>query len=130
MHADELEWVTIGQRFAVALTKDVAKSFKNANAKARGRITRNMEIFAIEGRLGLPSGAIRHEGSFPMGGRKGGKCPILAFRGRQVRIYGSTATIEDRSVFIGTEIDLTKKSDAADQALLKRAAHKFGELTR
>lgn len=130
MDTDELVWVEIGQRYDVALTKGVAKSFKNAKAKARARITRNMEIYADKGSEGLPPEAFRHEGRFPMGGRKGGRCAIYAFKGWQTRIYGSTRSILDKPTFIGTEIDLKKKQDTADQALLRRAARKFGELTR
>ncbi len=126
MSTYDLIWVeTIGD-FGVALTKEVGKAFESADPKARARILRHMEHFASGGRNHLNREAFVFEGRFSGGIKSGQKFAVSAFKAWKVRVYGCVTNLGERTTFVGTEIDLKKKQNRANPAVLRRAAQKMG----
>lgn len=121
---DDLIEVIVGNQFGVFMTKAVAKRFQKLEADRRARCLKWMEYYANDGHDYLDDTKLKHEGRFSTGGKSGTKVPIWAFKARQLRVYGSPLS-DGR--FICTEIDDSKKQDAADQSLLHAAARKLSE---
>jgi hypothetical protein len=98
-------------------------SMQNAEkAKSLARCRANMKIMAQNGPRYLNNkDKFRNEGSWKLGVGTNKKITIYVFKANQLRIYG--AQIKKR--FICTEAEITKKRDAANQELLKRAATKL-----
>lgn len=125
MDTDDLEWIVRGSRYDVAFLRPVAQAFASANPKGRRRVENSARIFGEEGPRGLHTEVYKHEGRFKTGEASGRQVAIAAFKGWQLRVYGSVQTIDEKPTFIGTEIDTSKKQNRANKAKLQRAALKF-----
>jgi hypothetical protein len=58
--------------------------------------------------------------------RAGGKVAVYVFKAYQLRVYGGY--VAGRNEFVCTEIEVTKKQDEANQAMLERAARHVGAM--
>lgn len=121
---DDLIEVVVGKQFSVFMTRAVAKRFDKIDAERRARCLKWMKCYADDGHEYLDDSKLKYEGRFSTGSKSGTKVGIWAFKVRQVRVYGGL-TSDGR--FICTEIDDSKKQDAADQSLLHAAARKLSE---
>lgn len=106
------------------MTAQVAKQFAKVDARERARCQKWMSFFAEDGHDFLDDKKLKHEGKYPTGQKSGTKVSIWAFKAWQVRVYGGVAK---GNVFVATEIDTSKKQDAADRELLESAAKKLAE---
>lgn len=120
---DDLIEVVVGKQFSVFMTRAVAKRFDKIDAERRARCLKWMKCYADDGHEYLDDSKLKYEGRFSTGSKSGTKAGIWAFKVRQVRVYGGLAGER----FICTEIDDSKKQDAADQSLLHAAARKLSE---
>lgn len=118
----KLKLVRNGKRFKVSLTEEVSEAFAAADAKERARCLKWLEMYAEDGPQFLDKTKLRNEGRFSIGDRAGTVVAVLAFKAWQLRLYGG---VVQGNHFVATEIDTSKKTDKADQQLLKRAARKL-----
>jgi len=129
MKLSDLVPIKDGPKGAVKLTTDVADAFEGVDARGRARILRTMSYFCDIGSTKLQKEVYRFEERINVGsGNRRKRIPIYAFKGSQVRIYGSVRSINKKRTFVGTEIDASKKQNKANRALLKKAAEKFEAL--
>jgi len=122
----ELDCVEDGASFEVFMTKKVARVFEKADPKSRSRCRKWIKFYAEDGPKNLIDTQFKPEGRFNVGDAKGTKIQIYAFKAYQLRVYGGL--IPGTNKFVCTEIDRTKKQDAADQNRLKRAASNLGKV--
>ncbi|WP_141402124.1 hypothetical protein [Rhizobium subbaraonis] len=121
---DELVTVAVGKSFTVYMTRAVAKRFEKVDVKARARCLQWMKRFADDGHEFLDETKLKHEGRHSTGDKSGTKVAVWAFKAWQLRIYGG---LVGEKTFICTEIDDSKKRDAADQSLFGAAARKLSD---
>ena len=119
---EELEFVCEGRSYRVSMTKPVAKAYRKIDADRRARLMRWMKRYAEDGFEFLDPEKFMREGKFSVGDRAGSEVVIFAFKAWQVRVVGG---VVQGSHFIASEIDVSKKQDKADRALLERAARKL-----
>lgn len=155
MNVTDLVWMEVGEKYAVALTREVADELTQANAKGQGRVRALMKFFLNRGPVGMRGDDFPHEDRITVG-KPPKKVSVYAFKGHQVRVYGDTYTAEKpykveghkkkpvltamcngkefhvpgKSVFLGTSIDIHKKQDDADEQKLKSAANLLFEIMR
>jgi hypothetical protein len=115
--------VAQGPDSTVAMTQSVYKTFSMVAAKARARIKRPMEKYAEEGPRHLNREQFRLEMRCPSG-RGSEKVAVYCFKAWQVRVYGVRITMNEKPVFVCSEIDPSKKQDKANPKLIKQAAKK------
>lgn len=113
--------VCAGAFCKVVMTRQVHKAFRKAPADARARVEKWLGFYSEDGRDALDDTKCKFEGRFPLGDKAGTEVAILAFKAKQLRLYGSLRN----GVFVATEIDLTKKQNRADQEKLRAAARKM-----
>ena len=118
----DLELVCEGDHCDVWLLLRVAKAFRSVDAKQRARILELMRILSRDGKTYLAPDKFRFEERFRVGGASGRDVPVYAIKGWKVRIYGSFIQVQGRNAFVGSEIDPSKKQNAADRGKLERAA--------
>lgn len=119
---NDLIEVSVGKSFSVYMTRGVAKRFDKVAAKDRARCRAWMQRFADDGYENLDNTKLKNEGQFSTGDRSGTKVTVWAFKAWQLRVYGGVVR---GSLFVCTEIDDSKKQDAANRDLLKSAAQKL-----
>lgn len=108
-----------GEHGSVAFRDKDWKSFQNeTNPKGRAQLQAVMNAWCRFGPWDIPKTKFRFEIHF----RKGGKSVrIDAFKGWQVRLYGTTTEVDGKSMFLVTGSDISKKRDPADQDALDAA---------
>ena len=106
------------------MTAHVHKQFQRADAHARARCLKWMRFYADDGHDYLDDQKLKYEGKFPSGKPGGTDLAISAFKAWQLRVYGG---VVNGNHFIATEIDIAKKQNAANQAVLKSAAKKLAD---
>lgn len=147
MNVTDLVWMEVGNRYAVALTREVATELAQANEKGQARVRALMVSFLDRGPAGMRGDVFPFEYRSRIG-KPPKSVAVYAFKGHQVRVYGDTYTaaspyilqkggkvpqtvvrcrdqefsIAGKSVFLGTSIDIQKKQDDADKQKLKAAA--------
>tara|TARA_R110002096_G_scaffold436090_1_gene667234 strand:+ start:4976 stop:5383 length:408 start_codon:yes stop_codon:yes gene_type:complete len=96
------------------------------NPSLRKAIQKKCELFAEEGQTAFNHKTLRSEGKRQVGGKLAKKIQVWAIShtGKQYRLYGGIDTTE--GVFVAGSCD-KKQQDAADQAMLDRAAEAFHE---
>lgn len=99
--------------------------FNKVDAKARSQLEAAMRTWCRFGPLDIPDSKFKFEERFKKGGKN---IRIDAFKGWQVRFYGTTIIVNGKSVFLITEADLAKKQDAAKRAKLENAAEVASKL--
>lgn len=113
-----------GRSAAVLATPDVAKEVEKLEPNRRHRLLAVMEKFAEYG-FRMPKEQFRSEGRFGIGDPSGKEIQIFAFKGWQVRVYAGELPRGGQRTLICTAIDPAKKTDGADQALLRTAARRM-----
>jgi len=108
-----------GEHGSVAIKdKDWKLFLKQANLKGRVQIEAVMKAWCRFGPNSLPESKFRFELHFQKGGKS---VRIDAFKGHQVRFYGTTIQVDGKPMFIVTGHDYSKKRDPADQGTLAAA---------
>lgn len=107
----------------VGLLRRVNKEFENLEDQWLGRLKRHFRNFGLPG--AMPPEHFKVEGRFPTGGARSINLQICAFKAFQIRIYGPVIPIDGVATFAGLEMITDKKTDRADQELLRRVARKF-----
>lgn len=107
-----------GEHGSVAFNDKEWKLFQEANPKGRAQVEAVMRAWCRFGPKDLPNAKFRFEKHFQKGGKS---ARIDAFKGWQVRFYGTTAQIGGKPMFLVTGSDTAKKRDPADQATLDAA---------
>jgi hypothetical protein len=123
--SSELEHIATGADGDVYMLVQVAKEFGRLETKARARLGRIMELFCTGDWQHIPKTQFNpNEGRYAVGST-GKRVLIGAFKGWQVRLYGTVLEYAGKRSFIASAIDPAKKDDRADQKLLKRAAQRL-----
>lgn len=108
-----------GEHGSVAIKDKDWKSFlKEANPKGRAQIEAVMKAWCRFGPKDLPKEKFRFELHFQKGGKS---VRIDAFKGHQVRFYGTTAEVDGKPMFLVTGGDYSKKRNPAHQVTLAAA---------
>lgn len=108
-----------GEHGSVAIKdKDWKLFLKEANPRGRAQIEAVMRSWCRFGPTDLPKAKFRFELHFQKGGKS---VRIDAFKGHQVRFYGTTVEVEGKPMFLVTGNDFSKKRDPADRDLLDAA---------
>lgn len=113
--------VYAGKRFSIVMLKAAYKEYRKADPAQRARCEKWMKTYAEEGPENLDKEKYRFEARLSTGGKDGRRVAVYAFKAWKLRVYG--VTVGKR--FIATEVDIAKKSDAADQAKLVSAAKRL-----
>lgn len=108
-------------RRRVGLLPDVHEVFCELETRWRVRFERYFTTFGTPGLI-LPPEHFKPEGRFPTGGPKSRDVMVSVFKAYQCRIYGVTVQLNAVATFVGMEIVTNKKTDRADQELLRRVA--------
>lgn len=103
----------------IAMTTRVFREFDTLGARIRAPLERYMLAHSENRRL--PPWQINTEGRHSVNDL-GDEVLVLAFKSDTVRLYGADLCIEGEHAFICSAIDLSKKRDKANQALLDAAA--------
>jgi hypothetical protein len=111
-----------GRQFQVSFTEAAHTAWQKADPRERARCEKWMRLYCDDGHALLDKTKLRNEGKFHTGGKTGVSISILAFKAWQLRAYGG---VVDGNHFIVTEVDTSKKQDAADKGMLQRAAEKL-----
>lgn len=118
----ELEFASYPGVFRLALLKDVWGKLQRANVKARAKLDAIFRLYCQHGAEGFKPDKFKFEARVSV---EGVNVPVFVFKAWQVRVYGAQIDLDGHQTFVGTEIDLKKKQDKANQAMLRRAAHKL-----
>lgn len=121
----DLERVCEGNHCGVWLLRRVAKTFRALDAKRRARLMELLRILSQDGDKYLSPEKFRFEKRCHVGGAAGRDVAVYAVKGWQVRLYGSFVKVGGQNAFVCSELDASKKQDAADQGMLERAARKL-----
>jgi hypothetical protein len=108
----------------VAMTPEAAKAFRKVDFRWRKRLERHFRNYGVRDAT-LPPEALASEGRHATGGAGSRDVLVLAFKAFQHRLYGVVTTIGEKKTFIGLRLITDKKTDRADQALLRRVAQDF-----
>ena len=115
-----------GEHGSVAIQdKDWKLFLKEANAKGRSQIEAVMRAWCRFGPNDFPDSKFKFESRYEKGGKS---VRIDAFKGHQVRFYGTTVQVAGKPMFLVTGCDFSKKQTPANQNLLKAAGKAAFEL--
>lgn len=114
-----------GKKRAVAFDTAAWAEMSKILPDARAKIEAIMRAYCDHGPENLPPKRFKFETQFAKDGKK---TRVEAFKARHVRFYGSCGKLGDRPVFLVTGYDTAKKTDAADQKILKAAGNRAHEL--
>jgi hypothetical protein len=92
---------------------------------ARVKLEATMRAYCELGPENLPPQRFKFELQHSFAGKM---TRVEAFKTRHVRFYGSCGSLGGRPVFLVTASDISKKTDAADQKILKAAGKRAHEL--
>ena len=155
MDVTDLVWKEVGEKYAVAVTREVDAELARANARGQGRVLTLMKLYVLRGPVGMKGEGFPFEDRI-LAGKPPKEVAIRAFKGHQVRVYGDTYPIKNpfnvkngkkvpvdsgeccgaafslvgKSVFLGTAIDIEKKQDNADKEKLTRSANLLWKITQ
>lgn len=105
-----------GDHGSVAVNDKDWKSFlKEANIKGRAQIEAVMKTWCKSGPKNLPDSKFRFEKHYEKGGKS---VRIDAFKGYQVRLYGTTVQVDGKPMFLVTGTDFAKKKNAVTHEFL------------
>lgn len=122
-HKDEFQ-VIDGRRFRIRMTSGCYRQYRTADARKRANIERWMKLIADHGADAINDDEkFRFEGRYPDGTLSGRRVAIYAFKAWSLRVYGGFVGGD----FLCVEVDLAKKKNKANPALLTSAARKIGE---
>ena len=108
-----------GDHGSVAIKdKDWTLFLKETNLKGRAQIEAVMKAWCRFGPKDLPNSKFRFEKHYQKGGKN---VRIDAFKGHQVRFYGTTTEVDGKPMFLVTGSDFAKKQNPADQDTLDAA---------
>jgi hypothetical protein len=108
-----------GEHGSVAIKdKDWKLFLKEANANGRSQIEAVMRTWCRFGPNDFPESKFKFELRYEKGGKS---VRIDAFKGHQVRFYGTTVQVDGKAMFLITGHDFSKKQTQADQDALKAA---------
>ncbi len=108
-----------GEHGSVAFKEKHWKMFqKEIKLEARAQVEAVMKAWCRFGPRDLPPQKFKFETHYQKGGKS---ARIDAFKGWQVRFYGTTAQIDGKPMFLITGADLSKKKNQADQDILEAA---------
>lgn len=131
--AAEFACVEDGPHASVRLSPDLHREymqlFQNTDQLAKKRRKHLERYFARYCQLGhgsLGDDKFKFEDSFPDG--HGKQVHVYAFKSFQLRIYGGIITVAGKRCFVGVRWDPSKKSNKANQQLLRLAADDIAEL--
>lgn len=114
-----------GRKRAIAFDEPHWEVMGEILPTTRAKIEATMKAYCENGPENLPPQRFKFELQYSASGKK---TRIEAFKGRHVRFYGSCGNLGGRPVFLVTESDTAKKSDAADQKKLKAAGKRAHNL--
>ncbi|MDR6292372.1 hypothetical protein E9232_004912 [Inquilinus ginsengisoli] len=123
-----LKPLRVGTVMSILVTTEVEAAIDGLDTKRKGRLKGIMGKLADYGPQHLPNKQFANEGRWPTGETNGRKIMIEALKVRQFRVYGHQMTIDKNRYFIGVCVDPSKKNNAADQALLAKAAHSMRQI--
>lgn len=107
-----------GDHGSVAFSNRYWKMFNKVEAEARSQLEASMKTWCRFGPVDMPNSKFRFEGR----SKKNGKSiRIDAFKGWQVRFYGTTIHVNGKSMFLVSGVDLSKKRDDAKKTKLDNA---------
>jgi hypothetical protein len=131
--AAEFERVRDGPYASVRLEPEVYRAYMQLfesndtlSKKRRKHLERYFQRYCEIGPQALGEDKFKFEDSFPDG--KGRQVHVYAFKSFQLRLYGGILTVAGKRCFVGVRVDPSKKSDKADQGLLRSAANDIAEL--
>jgi hypothetical protein len=94
------------------------KVFRNVNPQARAQLTSVMRAWCDRGPKDIPITKFKFQEWYE---RHGKRARLEVFKGHQVRFYGASMQVDGQPMFLVTACDVSKKSDDADDDLLKAA---------
>ena len=94
------------------------KEFLNVIPQTRAKLEVTMTAWTKSGPINLPPQKFTFETQYEKAGKN---ARIDAFKGWQVRIYGTTMQVNQKPMFLVTGIDVAKKQDKADPNKLSSA---------
>ena len=110
-----------GQHGSVAFEEKHWNAFqKEAGRKGMVQVEAAMTAWCRVGPENLPPSRFKFQKHHEKGGKS---ARIDAFKGHQVRFYGTTVQIDGKPTFLVTGCDISKKQDAADPVVLKSAGN-------
>lgn len=131
--AVEFVCVADGPYAAVRLSPDLHREYMQLfesndqlSKKRRKHLERYFARYCELGHQALGDDKFKFEDSFPDG--RGKQVHVYAFKSFQLRLYGGILTVAGKRCFVGVRSDPAKKSDKANQQLLRLAASDIAEL--
>lgn len=109
----------------VHIADKALKEYRKAPPKDRARVESIIGELAANGPDDLVDTQLKFEGRFPIGGKRGTKLAVWVVKSYQLRVYGGYWN-KHPLVFLCPEVAI-KKTNKADQELLRRVAKKVGE---
>lgn len=108
-----------GEHGSVAFEEKEWKVFQNETSpQGRAQVQALMNTWCRVGPRDFPKTKFRFEVHFQKGGKS---VRIDAFKGWQVRFYGTTTEVDGKPMFLVTASDISKKRDPADKDILEAA---------
>ena len=107
-----------GAKRAVAFNDAHWEVMQSIKESARAQIEVAMKAYCDRGPQDLPPQRFKFQFQYEHSGKMS---RIEEFKARHVRFYGACASLGGRPVFLVTGADAAKKTDAADQKILKAA---------
>lgn len=114
-----------GDACNIVALPDVNAAIERLDDQRRRRLRFIMEKATEFGPRNMPPDQFKSEGRFPIGDRQGTQVMVFAFKVWQFRVYAAEKHIGGKRTFVCTEVDVAKKKDRADRALLGKAATNF-----
>jgi hypothetical protein len=109
----------------VGLLNDVYRRFEKLEERWKSKFKNHFKNYGIPNTV-MPREHFNTEGRFGTGGSQSRNVQLFAFKAFQHRLYGVTVPFQGFETFVGLELITDKKTNKADQELLKRVAKKFG----
>lgn len=108
----------------VGLLRDVHRQFEQLEDRWKRKFENHFKNYGIPNTR-MPQEHFNSEGRFGTGGPQSKNIQLFAFKAFQHQIYGVTIPYEGFETFVGLKLITDKKTNKADQRLLKRVAEGF-----
>ena len=108
----------------VGLLRSVERQFRGLDQRWKKRLERHFRNYCTPNTT-LPPEQFKSEGRFPTGGLRSKEVQVFAFKAFQHRLYGVVESVNGIPTFVGMELVEDKKTNRADQDLLRRVARNF-----
>lgn len=132
MTSNEPQEIAVGSLRAVYVDQRVAHMLADIPARHRAHVRSVICRYCDSDLKYFDETQFRKEGRYSSKRKDGKQYQIWAFKGFQIRLYGSTIDFDTssgrKSGFVITAIDLKKKQNKPDKELLKSAALALGRL--